>query len=149
MLRRQRRSSGSSLPLLLLLLFLLVVVTCLGVTAPLASAQPDDGDDDALSYENDDGAQEARSSPPPSTPSIEDLAPGAVVSTLRGSPRWKVLPDLFVRRTALVDCDAGQVREERVRGREGERENREGIQTATWAVFPLNLDPYKKKKKKT
>ena len=110
-MRRQRRSSGSSppAPLLLLLLFLLLVVTCLGITAPLGSAQPDDGDDDAPSYDNDDEAQEARSSPP-STPLIEDLAPGAVVSTLRGSPRWKVLPDLFVRRTALVDCEGVQVR---------------------------------------
>ena len=86
------------------------------MTAPLASAQSDDGDD-APSYVNDeDEAQEARSpssSTPPSTPpSIDDLAPGAVVSTLRGSPRWKFLPDLFVRRTALVDCEGGQVRKE-------------------------------------
>ena len=118
-MRRSRRSSGSAppAPLLLLLLVLLLAVTCLlGVTAPLASAQSDDGDD-APSYVNDeDEAQEARSpssSTPPSTPpSIDDLAPGAVVSTLRGSPRWKFLPDLFVRRTALVDCEGGQVRKE-------------------------------------
>ena len=124
--RVRRRSSGPSaaplLPLLLLLLFLLAV--CLSDIATLASAQSEDGD--ASSFDDGEEAQEARPSPPSLTPpSIDDLAPGAVVSTLRGSPRWKVLPDLFVRRTALVECEGGQVSRENTATREHRGTERE------------------------
>lgn len=110
--RRRSRSSGAvaaAPPLLLLLLFLLA--TCLlRDIAPLASAQPEgyegDDDNDAPSFDEDD--EGARSSPLPPKPSIDDVAPNALVSTLRGSPRWK-LPDLLVRRTAVIECEGGQV----------------------------------------
>ena len=100
LLRPRRRPPPA--PLLLLLLFL--VAAAAPSLASAAAAQDDDGYPSSFDFED-----EETSPPPLPSPSIEDVAPDAVVSELRGSPPWK-LPDLFVRRAALVECEGGQVR---------------------------------------
>ena len=99
----RRRSGPAAAPLLLLVLLLVLILRDVVL---FTSAKPGDDDEGAPSLDGGDGTEEALHS----SPSIDDpIAPNAVVSTLRGSPRWQ-LPHLFVRRAALVECEGGQVR---------------------------------------
>ena len=98
----RRRSGPAAAPLLLLVLLLVLILRDVVL---FTSAQPGDDDEGAPSLDGGDETEEALHS----SPSIDDVAPNAVVSTLRGSPRWQ-LPHLFVRRAALVECEGGQVR---------------------------------------
>ena len=106
-----RRRSSDAAPLLLLLPLLLTLAAARSDEQQLVSRRGVETSVEtaarAEATEANEVIEEASS-----LVDIEDLAPGAVISTFRGSPFWKILPDLFVRRTALVECEGGQVSRE-------------------------------------